>query len=634
MEKRLIRNLSIRIPLITIFVPLLIVVIREIFLSLYNPWLTGSVSQRIVFALKPTVYVLLLVFTVLSWLIVMRMLRPLREYVLSGERYGEARKSALRIPWFLIILHILLWFAGTTVFYGLNSWQAPGGISYAWALIFALQSGLVTGIFSSLLLNISLLPAKKYLNMVEIRPGETDYFVRIKGYLLMAAVFFTAGVFYSYLANFVMLTGYPSAHKAAGFIAVLLALLFGLFYFISKREDRYQIRLLKEKTLELAGGEGDLTKRIPLINFDTIGEISVVINKYLDHLSSIINTVKEVSTAAIESSSVLSRSYEENDSLLREFNASMNSVLESINKEREESGKATKQGEEIGRTVADNIERIMKQVGEVEEVTAAVSQMLGTFFEITTMAGETRNITESLRQRAEGNSREIQLFLDSVRTVEKTAVDVLEVTTQIADIAERINLISLNASIEAAHAGEAGKGFAVVADEVRNLASRTSRGVESMMKQITAMNENTASAVRSIADLEGSLKGMLPGISDIDERISQITLNMEEQETGAKRIQESMRNLKNSGERIKELLSQQQNRTRGIIDLIGHLDSLSGELYGIGKETGAILDQLNGNNASAKKIASDTVQNTGKLSEITERFQLQQISGNTTDDEY
>jgi methyl-accepting chemotaxis protein len=155
-----------------------------------------------------------------------------------------------------------------------------------------------------------------------------------------------------------------------------------------------------------------------------------------------------------------------------------------------------------------------------------------------------------------------------------------------------------------------------------------------MMKQITAMNENTASAVRSIADLEGSLKGMLPGISDIDERISQITLNMEEQETGAKRIQESMRNLKNSGERIKELLSQQQNRTRGIIDLIGHLDSLSGELYGIGKETGAILDQLNGNNASAKKIASDTVQNTGKLSEITERFQLQQISGNTTDDEY
>jgi methyl-accepting chemotaxis protein len=312
----------------------------------------------------------------------------------------------------------------------------------------------------------------------------------------------------------------------------------------------------------------------------------------------------------------------------------MNSVLESINKEREESGKATKQGEEIGRTVADNIERIMKQVGEVEEVTAAVSQMLGTFFEITTMAGETRNITESLRQRAEGNSREIQLFLDSVRTVEKTAVDVLEVTTQIADIAERINLISLNASIEAAHAGEAGKGFAVVADEVRNLASRTSRGVESMMKQITAMNENTASAVRSIADLEGSLKGMLPGISDIDERISQITLNMEEQETGAKRIQESMRNLKNSGERIKELLSQQQNRTRGIIDLIGHLDSLSGELYGIGKETGAILDQLNGNNASAKKIASDTVQNTGKLSEITERFQLQQISGNTTDDEY
>ncbi|MFP4382500.1 MAG: methyl-accepting chemotaxis protein [Spirochaetia bacterium] len=623
MEKRLIRNLSIRIPLITVFIPLLIVVIREIFLSLYNPRLTGSVSQRIVFALKPTVYILLLVFALFSWLIIMKMLKPLKEYVLSGKRYDEARKSALRIPWFLIILHVLLWFAGTTVFYGMNSWQAPGGISYSWALIFAFQSGLVTGIFSSLLLNVSLLPAKKYLSMTVINTGEQDYFVRIKGYLLLATVFLTAGVFFSYFANFVMLTGYSSAHKAAGIITILLALLFGLFYFISKWEDRYQIRLLKEKTLELAGGGGDLTKRIPLINFDTIGEISVVINKYLDHLSSIIFTVKEVSTAAIESSSILSRSYEENDSLLKEFNASMNSVLESINKEREESEKAAKQGEEIGRTVADNIQRIMQQVGEVEEVTAAVSQMLATFFEITTMAGETRNITESLRQRAEGNSREIQLFLDSIRNVEKTAVDVLEVTTQIADIAERINLISLNASIEAAHAGEAGKGFAVVADEVRNLASRTSRGVESMMKQITAMNESTATAVKSLADLEGSLKGMLPGISDIDERISQITLNMEEQETGAKRIQDSMMNLKDSGVRIKELLAEQQDRTKGIINLIGHLDSLSGELYGIGKETGVILEQLNGNNVSAKKIASDTAQNTGKLSEITERFQVQ-----------
>jgi methyl-accepting chemotaxis protein len=621
-DTALIKCLNVRIPLITILIPLAIVLIREIFLSLFNPWITGSVNERIIFALKPTVYILLLAFAGLSWWVVYRILQPLRRYILNGVGYASARKSALRIPWFLIILHVLLWFAGTTLFYGINGWEAPGGVNYSWALIFALQSGLVTGIFSSLLINVSLLPAKKVLNMVEIREGEKDYFVRIKDYLILLSVFVTFGVFLSYLANFTMVTGYPASHQAVGIISLLMALLFGGFYALSKAEDTYQIRLLKEKTKELAGGSGDLTKRIPLINFDSIGEISVVINQYLDHLSKIILTVKDVSTAAIHSSSVLSRSYEENNSLLMEFNTSMNEILESIKRERDESDKAKSQGDVIGETVSSNIETIVRQVRELEEVTTAVSQMIGSFFELASMTGEAQDITETLRGKAESNSREIQVFLNAVRVVEKTAVSVLGVTNQIADIADRINLISLNASIEAVHAGEAGKGFSVVADEVRNLAFRTSQGIESMMKEINAMNESTASAIKSLADLEGSLKDMLPGIAEIDDRVSRITQTMEEQRTGAEKIQDSMGNLKISGEHIKELLSDQQERTKSIIDIISLLDTLSGELYGIGKQAGNILDQLNDNNESAKKIAVETTENTAKLSDLTNRFTI------------
>jgi methyl-accepting chemotaxis protein len=76
------------------------------------------------------------------------------------------------------------------------------------------------------------------------------------------------------------------------------------------------------------------------------------------------------------------------------------------------------------------------------------------------------------------------------------------------DIAEQINLLAMNASIEAAHAGEAGKGFAVVASEVRKLAEKTQNAAQDVddsiieMQKLAQVNiKGIDSAVSSIARL-------------------------------------------------------------------------------------------------------------------------------------
>jgi len=143
---------------------------------------------------------------------------------------------------------------------------------------------------------------------------------------------------------------------------------------------------------------------------------------------------------------------------------------------------------------------------------------------------ENAKITESTSRKA---AEEIRISNESVfKTVEamKTIADKISI---ISDIAEKTDLLAINAAIEAARAGEHGEGFAVVATEVRKLAEQSQRAA------VEIINLSKSSVI--IADESGKqLAKIVPNIEKTAELVRNILSASTEQEIGLRQVNSAM----------------------------------------------------------------------------------------------
>jgi len=132
---------------------------------------------------------------------------------------------------------------------------------------------------------------------------------------------------------------------------------------------------------------------------------------------------------------------------------------------------------------------------------------------------------------------------ERMETLQKASDGISSVTATITEIAEKTNLLALNASIEAARAGDVGRGFAVVANEVKSLSNQTREATEVISKQIEGVQSESRDAIAAIEGINQVIIQMNKHTLDVAEIMSQYTDTLNMLETNAEVTDQEMKSV-------------------------------------------------------------------------------------------
>jgi len=228
----------------------------------------------------------------------------------------------------------------------------------------------------------------------------------------------------------------------------------------------------------------------------------------------------------------------------------------------------------------------------VNEIAASLQSMSVIVRSVRSSADKAAGSSDEMRESTERSLEMVRSTADKMRRVLESVGVIRAFTTAIADVAERTNLLSINASIQAARAGHDGRGFAVIASEIRKLATNTNLQAAEAGEALSVVASDIDATAESLSEVAELISSLEAEAAEVDLVVQQLRSAMVEQDSGNSEIVAAVNQLTSaSGEvrddyhGIEESIEQLQY---GFIEI----SSLARNGEGTARKGGQVLERL------------------------------------------
>ena len=292
-------------------------------------------------------------------------------------------------------------------------------------------------------------------------------------------------------------------------VVVLLAII--ICFILGRRLMR---PLVKVSTIIEEIANGDINADFGMVK-ETNDEIGLIIEKMKELTQSLGSIVGKIRNS---SDTMSANSYELNDTSSQTLAAN------------NEISKAVEDVAEGSTGMASSISKINENLEEMSRETKDINESVNEIRNQTTAVQDSSKIMNDKIKSMQDSSHKmddgISAISKRIETVNTTVDKVSNIVSVIEEISSETNLLSLNASIEAARAGDAGKGFAVVAQEIRVLSDNTNTELENIKQIISSLVEEcrycvqaSGTIVEDNAKQKEEIKAVLDEFGALDEQI-------------------------------------------------------------------------------------------------------------------
>ncbi len=380
---------------------------------------------------------------------------------------------------------------------------------------------------------------------------------------------------------------------------ILMAILFAacsvVLFFLLKFITSKLLVVVKQLD-KVAAGNLFLEKGSALADrSDEIGEIARSMGSLVTSFSGIIRRIITASEQLFAFSTTFTNRFEVISESIAHVNTAVDEIANGATSQATETQNVNEKILNIGTAIeatTEHVEILAQSTQKMKDYNATVNATLQELDEIN--AKTQQSVTEVQTQTNATN---------------RSALEIRTATDMITEISEQTNLLSLNASIEAARAGDAGRGFAVVADEIRKLADQSKESAEHITAIISELMTNSNNSV------------------EIMNQMSEVMAIQSEHLGATKKVFHSLNqeigSVANAMTGITAEVEQLDALKRDVMDSVDNLSAIAEENAASTQETSAAMLELNGIIGECTEKTEELVGLANNLMESTTQLNLE-----------